>query len=132
MSRLPPQPEFRPIRLNQALKPGAVVEAEESASEVVPIAGSVAVRIRLKATHAGELDVAILDATGETPVEGEPKGVLGVAVAADTEAVVEIANLMGEAWLEVKFTAGLDAATIEYVDVYRLPTAPYVPPPPAE
>lgn len=132
MSRLPPQPEFRPIRLNQALKPGAVVEAEESASEVVPIAGSVAVRIRAKATHAGELDVAILDATGETPVEGEPKGVLGVAVAADTEAVVEIANLMGEAWLEVKFTAGLDAATIEYVDVYRLPTAPYVPPPPAE
>src|SRR5690606_39912472 len=85
MSRLPPQPEFRPIRLNQALKPVTVVEAEETASEVVPIAGSVAVRIRLKADKAGELDVAILDATGATPVEGEPKGVLGVAVAADTE-----------------------------------------------
>lgn len=132
MSRLPPQPEFRPIRLHQALKPGTVVETEETASEVVPIAGSVAVRIRAKATHAGELDVAILDATGETPVEGEPSGAAGVAVSAATEAVVEIANLMGEAWLEVKFTAGLDAATIEYVDVYRLPTAPYVPPPPAE
>src|SRR5690606_41084013 len=83
-----------------------LVQAEETASEVVPIAGSVAVRIRLKADKAGELDVAILDATGATPVEGEPKGVLGVAAAADTEAVVEVTNLMGESWLEVTFTAG--------------------------
>lgn len=112
-------------RLNGALKPGATLAAATPVYEAIATAGVAKLRVRVKITTAGTVDLlignavmdqALADPSANTHTTGNP---VQVALSANTEAMIEITNLSGEEYVVAKVVSTPGGA-VTYVDVSTL------------
>lgn len=131
-----PQPEYRQNRSVAAgqFAPGAAIAQAATIRVAIPVASAGRFRFRFKTDVAGVLTAAFLrpgataatwvqfenDLDGTDPVStsGNP---LDVAVAADTEALMEILDLAGEAYVLLSFTEeNSGAGTVTYANYCQI------------
>lgn len=107
-------------KAGDTLYAGAALANGVPAAAVVQLAGTARFRIRIAATAAGTLSLAFVrpdetDHFDDTDVytTGNPPN---VAVVANTEAKMDVAEHYGEAFAVVTFTPAADGA-VDYVDI---------------
>lgn len=110
---MPKHPDHGPRiyrNLGGELAPGATVASGATVGVLVPIFGYEEVRIRLKTTSgAGTLKATFIrpDGDGAFPDDGTHRHTTGnpadVSVSAATEAMMEVSDLRGEAYLLVEY-----------------------------
>ena len=96
----------KPIELNDpdGLGVGVTVLATAVASEVLPIGGATAIRVRGTFTKAGTMRVALLKRDQVTEItDPAPQSLVMVA---DIEGMIEFTGIIGESYALIEFTAG--------------------------
>lgn len=105
-----------PMRLNKSLAPGSVLGVGVQNGQVVNILGSGRIRIMAKYSAAGTLAAKFRLADHLTnQATNQPAT---VALVANTENVLDIANNPGYGELEISITDGGAGGTVAYVDVF--------------
>lgn len=120
-------PEWRwsriPFRLLEDLAPGTVIANGVTNKVLVAILGSRVVRIRARVSaQAGTLKARYVHPTDHQTeyAVGNPAD---VALVAGTENVMDIITVAGEAYLSVQITSGANGMTVDFVDVFQLPSS---------
>lgn len=106
-----------------ALAPGAAYTNGSAVRAIVQLAGAARFRVRFKGSGAGSLALAFLrpGATLTNPATAETYNTAPspVAVTANTEAVLEVAEHFGEHGAVLTFTPSADG-TVTWCDIARL------------